>query len=127
MVDYERVYPSIFTTDMIISKEELLDQVKNRIGLKDVKVNSDLTEESLCFTAIVCFDGETIGSAKNLGTGGQTRLQGFHDGDSFKRDFEGLRNFISSLPKVRTRHGEIEYSAEMIVYMLATEVIEKSL
>jgi len=112
---------------MIISKEELLDQVKNRIGLKDVKVNSELSEESLCFTATVCFDGETVGSAKNLGTGGQTRLQGFHDGQSFKRNFEGIRGFVDSLSKVRTRHGEIKYSAEMIVYMLATEVIEKSL
>lgn len=108
---------------MIVSKEELFDQVKNRIGLKDVKVNSDLSEESLCFTATVCFDGETIGSAKNLGTGGQTRLQGFHDGESFKRDFEGFKKFINSLPKVRTRHGEIQYSAEMIVYLLASEVI----
>jgi hypothetical protein len=42
------------------------------ITLKNFKHMSSLSEETLCFTANVCFNGKAVGSAENHGHGGST-------------------------------------------------------
>jgi len=96
-----RLAPPIITTDMIISKEELLDQVKNRIGLKDVKVNSELSEESLCFTATICFDGETVGSVKTSAPAAKQDFKGSTTGSLLS----GILKGSESLPILFRKSG----------------------
>ncbi|MBS3685068.1 hypothetical protein [Klebsiella quasipneumoniae] len=45
---------------------------QQRITLKSLKVADFASEETLCFTAIVLFDGEPVADASNDGHGGMT-------------------------------------------------------
>lgn len=45
---------------------------QNRITLKNLKVADFASEETLCFTATVVFDGVPIAEARNEGHGGST-------------------------------------------------------
>jgi hypothetical protein len=42
------------------------------ITIKNFKHLASLSEETLCFTATVCFNGKAVGSAENHGHGGST-------------------------------------------------------
>lgn len=42
------------------------------ITIKNLKYLPSLSEETLCFTATVCFNGKAVGSAENHGHGGST-------------------------------------------------------
>lgn len=60
--------------------EHLIQQT--RITLKHLKVADFASEETLCFTATVVFDGKSIAVADNSGRGGMTNLfplDGQHD------------------------------------------------
>lgn len=60
--------------------EHLIQQT--RITLKHLKVADFASEETLCFTATVVFDGKSIAIADNSGRGGMTNLfplDGQHD------------------------------------------------
>ena len=108
---------------MAISKAELVDRLSDLdVELKSVDIASGLSEETLAYTATVYVGGEIVGSAKNRGRGGQTMLQGFHDGRSgdVKRNIDKLRNAVADLPEVQTRYGKMKYDAEMVVDFLAS-------
>lgn len=47
---------------------------QDRITLKNLKVAYFASEETLCFTATVLFDGKPVATASNDGHGGSTRL-----------------------------------------------------
>ncbi|WP_369326330.1 hypothetical protein AB6N01_17205 [Alcaligenes nematophilus] len=47
---------------------------QDRITLKNLKVADFASEETLCFTATVLFDGKPVATASNDGHGGSTRL-----------------------------------------------------
>ena len=40
------------------------------ITVKNVKIHQELSEETLCFSASVYFNGKRVGVAKNRGRGG---------------------------------------------------------
>jgi hypothetical protein len=48
---------------------------QDRITLKNLKVADFASEETLCFTATVVFDGTPIAEARNDGHGGSTFLR----------------------------------------------------
>ncbi len=48
---------------------------QDRITLKDLRVSDFASDETLCFTAIVVFDGTPIAEAHNGGNGGSTFLR----------------------------------------------------
>ncbi len=52
---------------------------QNRITLKKLKVAEFASEETLCFNAVVYFDGVCIAEASNDGWGGQTALRPLND------------------------------------------------
>lgn len=45
------------------------------ITIKNFKHLASLSEETLCFTATVCFHGKAVGSAENHGHGGSTSVR----------------------------------------------------
>lgn len=47
-------------------------QMNKELELKNVKINSALSEETICFTATVYWRGSRVGTAKNRGHGGAT-------------------------------------------------------
>lgn len=102
---------------MPISETELLDRISDRVEVKSVDIASNLSEETLAFTATVYVDGEIVGAARNRGRGGMTLLEGFRDGrsDTVKRNIEKLRDFADTLPDVEYHFGPVEVTAEMIV------------
>ncbi|WP_315138616.1 hypothetical protein [Achromobacter marplatensis] len=52
---------------------------QDRITLKNLKVADFASEETLCFTATVVFDGVPIAEARNEGHGGSTFLRALQD------------------------------------------------
>lgn len=48
---------------------------QDRITLKNLKVADFASEETLCFTATIVFDGTPIAEARNDGHGGSTFLR----------------------------------------------------
>ena len=60
---------------------------QDRITLKNLKVADFASEETLCFTATVMFDGRPIAEARNDGHGGST----------FVRALQGQAALLASL------------------------------
>ncbi|HAT6805172.1 TPA: hypothetical protein JAN03_24570 [Citrobacter freundii] len=52
---------------------------QDRITLKNLKVAEFASEETLCFTATVIFDGVAVGEARNDGRGGMTFIHALGD------------------------------------------------
>jgi len=53
---------------------ERIERFKEMVSLTCFKFMPSLSEETLCFTAKVCFNGKTIGRASNNGHGGATQV-----------------------------------------------------
>lgn len=54
------------------------------IGLKNVKIHPDMSQETNCFSAAILVDGKTVGNVHNSGTGG-SNIYYFDDKDAEKR------------------------------------------
>lgn len=70
---------------------------QDRITLKNLKVADFASEETLCFTATVMFDGRPIAEARNDGHGGST----------FVRALQGQAALLAkprNLPRACRRH-----------------------
>ena len=50
--------------------DKVLERFKGRVTVKNCKIMTSMSEETLCFTASVYFDGKKIGTADNRGHGG---------------------------------------------------------
>jgi hypothetical protein len=71
----------------------------NRITLKNVKICSFASEETICFQASVYFDGERIATAHNDGKGGCTYFRHLpKKGDKLIQAYE----WAKTLPPVTT-------------------------
>ncbi|EKD5486160.1 hypothetical protein ACE08P_004440 [Salmonella enterica] len=68
---------------------------QDRITLKNFKIAEFASEETLCFTATVVFDGNAIGEARNEGRGGMTFIRALKDKQSQLSEAE---KFAESLP-----------------------------
>ncbi|HGH4624734.1 TPA: hypothetical protein ACJIWQ_000633 [Enterobacter hormaechei] len=76
---------------------------QQRITLKSLKVADFASEETLCFTAIVLFDGELVADASNDGHGGMTFVRS-RDGKQSK--LSEAEQFAASLPAVVTDYDD---------------------
>ncbi|HCF0987702.1 TPA: hypothetical protein NI674_006249 [Pseudomonas aeruginosa] len=75
---------------------------QDRIALKNLKVAEFASEETLCFTATVLFDGVVVAEARNDGHGGSTFLHALQG----KRDqLSEAEQFATSLPPARLDGG----------------------
>jgi len=76
---------------------------QQRIRLKNLKVADFASEETLCFTATVLFDGKPVATASNDGHGGSTRLLAL----AGQRDrLAEAEAFARSLPPDVTGHDD---------------------
>ncbi|SFT71452.1 hypothetical protein [Paraburkholderia aspalathi] len=76
---------------------------QQRITLKNLKVADFASEETLCFTATVLFDGDPIADAHNDGNGGMTFV---HARESKSPRLAAASAFAESLPAVDLNHGD---------------------
>jgi len=65
------------------------------ITLRKIKIVASMSQETLCYTADICLDGKTVGSAYNQGCGGP---DDYHFAD--KAVGASLRAYAASLPPV---------------------------
>src|SRR3546814_2074023 len=75
---------------------------QDRIALKNLKVAQFASEETLCFTATVLFDGVAIAQARNDGRGGATFL---HALEGKAAQLSDAGQFANGLPPVRFEGG----------------------
>ncbi|NYT62872.1 hypothetical protein H0A66_11155 [Alcaligenaceae bacterium] len=75
---------------------------QDRITLKSLKVAQFASEETLCFTATVLFDGIAIAQARNDGRGGSTFLHALEGKAAQLSDAE---QFAKGLPPARFEGG----------------------
>ncbi|MCQ9617397.1 hypothetical protein L1889_12415 [Paenalcaligenes niemegkensis] len=75
---------------------------QDRIALKNLKVAQFASEETLCFTATVLFDGVAIAQARNDGRGGSTFL---HALEGKAAQLTEARQFAKGLPAARFEGG----------------------
>src|SRR3546814_4119179 len=75
---------------------------QDRIALKNLKVAQFASEETLCFTATVLFDGVAIAQARNDGRGGATFL---HALEGKAAQLSDAGQFAKGLPPVRFEGG----------------------
>ncbi|MFL9883237.1 hypothetical protein PQR66_09385 [Paraburkholderia agricolaris] len=82
---------------------------QQRISLKNLKVADFASEETLCFTATVLFDGKPIAQTRNGGHGGGTDLHPLRSTQARLAEAEAL---AQSLPPFVTSHGGPDQSSE---------------
>src|SRR3546814_1783327 len=75
---------------------------QDRIALKNLKVAQFASEETLCFTATVLFDGVAIAQARNDGRGGATFV---HALEGKAAQLSDAGQFAKGLPPVRFEGG----------------------
>lgn len=101
---------------------------QDRIRLKNLKVAEFASEETLCFSATVLFDGQPIAEAHNDGHGGCTFLRRLSGTDA---RMAAAEDFASSLPpltmdnhdpKDRSRRLTIRLTLETLVDHLASSM-----
>lgn len=83
---------------------------QQRITLRNLKVAEFASEETLCFSATVLFDGKPIAHASNDGHGGSTFLRPLQDPDSRDR-LQEAESFAKSLPPDVTDYPDPNDSA----------------
>jgi len=71
---------------------------QTRVALKSLKVADFASEETLCFTATVLFDGQPIAYAKNDGHGGSTFLSPYRPGEAARERLHEASVYAESLP-----------------------------
>ncbi len=76
---------------------------QDRIALANLKVAEFASEETLCFNAVVVFDGEPIADAENDGHGGYTFLRARKGSQAKLAEAEA---FAKTLPPLVMNHDE---------------------
>ena len=76
---------------------------QSRITLRNFKSADFASEETLCFSAIVVFDGKPIAEAKNEGHGGATF---FYPHKGAHERFAEAEAFAKSFPPVNSEYAE---------------------
>ncbi|OGA61258.1 MAG: hypothetical protein A2710_07240 [Burkholderiales bacterium RIFCSPHIGHO2_01_FULL_64_960] len=85
---------------------------QQRIRLKTLKVADFASEETLCFTATVLFDGKPVATASNDGHGGSTHLLALQG----QRDrFAEAQAFAAALPPDVTEYDDPKDSAGRLI------------
>jgi hypothetical protein len=101
---------------------------QSRIALRKFQSAEFASEETLCFSAVVVFDGKPIADAKNEGRGGATFFYPHKDAEA---RFAEAEAFAKSFPPVNSEYTEsggqkhqftITVDLEYIVDQLASEM-----
>ena len=98
---------------------------QNRVSLRNFKVADFASEETLCFSATVLFDGRPIAEARNDGHGGCTSLRPLEHNRAKLAEAEA---FAKTLPPVIIEHDDdssrnftISVTLEFLVDSLASQ------
>jgi hypothetical protein len=95
---------------------------QDRITLKNLKVADFASEETLCFTATVVFDGTPIAEARNDGHGGSTFLRALEGQAASLTQAEA---FATSLPPASLeREGEKPYLIDITLDFLVDQLAD---
>jgi len=93
---------------------------QDRITLKSLKVADFASEETLCFTATVLFDGKPFATASNDGHGGSTRLLALGG----ERDrFTEAQAFAASLPPDVTEYDDPHDSSRRFIINITLDYL----
>ena len=92
--------------------------MKTNIELKNIKVNTRMSEETYCFEASVYIDGKRAGTVMNRGTGGDHEYQP-------PQLCSQIHNMVKVLPPERLQDGdrvlELPMTAELFISNLVQE------
>ncbi|CAI1236409.1 hypothetical protein [Serratia ficaria] len=93
---------------------------QQRVNLKGLKVAEFASEETLCFTATVLFDGEPVADASNDGHGGMTFVCA-RDGKQSK--LSEAEQFAASLPPVVTDYDDPQDSSRKFTFQVTLDYL----
>lgn len=95
---------------------------QQRITLKNLKVAEFASEETLCFSATVLFDGKPIAHAGNDGHGGATFLRPLQEPDARNR-LHDAEAFAASLPPDVTDYPDPQDSASKMTLAITLDYL----
>lgn len=97
--------------------------MSNTITITKFKYYPELTEETYCFTADVLLDGKRVGTAKNEGKGGETRI----DLDKFglipHNDYNEVVSVVDELVDDAVKQKAIQKDMRTVAKKLAKTLI----
>ena len=97
---------------------------QDRITLKNLKVADFASEETLCFTATVVFDGKPIAEARNDGNGGSTFLRALNGKAALLAQAEAFAKGLPPAPLDLGQPGEEPHYIEMRLDFLVDELAD---
>lgn len=90
------------------------------IVLKSIKVVKSMSEETICFTAVMYVNGSKTANVSNRGCGGS------HDFDIHNMEmFKQAEKYTESLPPTDGSFGPLEMDLELFISMYVGEYLEK--
>lgn len=91
--------------------------------LKSFKFHEDMSDETNCFSAVLCVNGKRVADCSNTGHGGPTDVRFFPEQGDLGREIEA---FLATQPKVKPAgyNFELELDLEYIVDDLVTTILE---
>ena len=95
---------------------------QNRITLKNLKVADFASEETLCFTATVVFDGSSIAQARNDGHGGSTFLHALKGKEQLLFEAQAFAKGLPPALLDLDQEGEDPHSINMTLDYLVEEL-----
>jgi hypothetical protein len=93
---------------------------QQRVSLKNLKVAEFASEETLCYTATVLFDGEPVADAKNDGHGGMTFI---HARDGKQPKLAEAEQFAESLPPEITEYDDPQDSSRKFSFEVTLDYL----
>lgn len=95
---------------------------QDRITLKNLKVADFASEETLCFTATIVFDGTPIAEARNDGHGGSTFLRALNGKTTLLAEAEAFAKGLPPAPLDLGQEGEDPHYIDMTLDFLVDEL-----
>ena len=97
---------------------------QDRITLKNLKVADFASEETLCFTATIVFDGTPIAEARNDGHGGSTFLRALNGKTTLLAQAEAFAKGLPPAPLDLGQEGEDPHYIDMTRDFLVDELAD---
>lgn len=95
---------------------------QNRITLKNLKVADFASEETLCFSATVVFDGAPVAEARNDGHGGSTFLRALNGKTALLAQAEAFAKCLPPAPLNLGQEGEDPHLIDITLDFLVDEL-----
>ena len=97
---------------------------QNRITLKNLKVADFASEETMCFSATVVFDGTPIAEARNDGHGGSTFVRALNGKAALLAQAEAFAKSLPPAPLDLGQEGEDPHYIDMTLDFLVDELAD---